>query len=457
MKFSIVPRGENGQAPYFEFARTILEHPFIGFLGCVESSRHSKRENLPNLYRLSKSHIRAFFDIKQEGFVEGDFVMSFIGLINNKFVIGMIISTAVLLLQSVSFGQDFPEQSTFMLTDRENSDFMLANYSVERFESSDYSYANTLKPGKQQRKALSFSQELEKMMADSPLYYGVEHSNWKMRRRDLDFAVTHSGSALAIGSGEIKELSFDRDNNFKAILGIKLDDGWKAGIVYSNYRTAQSMSLESQPAGSLFATRSHPKYNEEAFDAEIAAIFESNIFDAEVRGDISFSDRASITVFGGFRWMDVTQSVVTAYDGLDFNQGLISQQNQSDLFGLRFGGLGSFSISDDFYLYGSLEATIAYGEHAVSLNEMDNEFGTQDVLVDVQDTYGQGHLLSAAAFGVGWEFADGCDLKLGYEINYCGGLADRLVFLDDTHEAMFSHETEDILMDGFFVRLSRDY
>ena len=289
------------------------------------------------------------------------------------------------------------------------------------------------------------------------LYFGGEHSNWKMRRRDLDFAVTHSGTALAIGSGEIKELSFDRDNNFKAFLGFKLDDGWKAGIVYSNYRTSQSMALESQFAGSLFATRSHPKYNEEAFDAEIAAVFDSNVFDAEVRGDINLSDRASITVFGGFRWMDVTQSVVTAYDGLDFNQGLITQQNQSDLFGLRFGGVGSFNISDDFYLFGSLEATIAYGDHAVSLNEMDNEFGTQDILVDVQDTYGQGHLLSAAAFGVGWEFTDGCDLKLGYEVNYWGGLADRLVFLDDTHEAMFSHETEDILMDGFFVRLSRDY
>jgi hypothetical protein len=289
------------------------------------------------------------------------------------------------------------------------------------------------------------------------LYFGTEHANWKMRRRDLDFAVTHSGTALAIGSGEIKELSFDRDNNFKAFLGFKLDDGWKAGIVYSNYRTSQSMALESQFAGSLFATRSHPKYNEEAFDAEIAAVFESNVFDAEVRGDINLSDRASITVFGGFRWMDVTQSVVTAYDGLDFNEGLITQQNQSDLFGLRFGGVGSFNISDDFYLFGSLEATIAYGDHAVSLNEMDNEFGTQDILVDVQDTYGQGHLLSAAAFGVGWEFTDGCDLKLGYEVNYWGGLADRLVFLDDTHEAMFSHETEDILMDGFFVRLSRDY
>ena len=45
-------------------------------------------------------------------------------------------------------------------------------------------------------------------------------------------------------------------------------------------------------------------------------------------------------------------------------------------------------------------------------------------------------------------FAGGFDLKLGYEINYWGGLADRLVFLDDTNEAMFSHETEDILMDG---------
>ena len=289
------------------------------------------------------------------------------------------------------------------------------------------------------------------------LYFGTEHANWKMRRRDLDFAVTHSGTALAIGSGEIRELSFDRDNNFKAFFGFKLDDVWKAGIVYSNYRTSQSMALESQFAGSLFATRSHPKYNEEAFDAEIAAVFESNIFDAEVRGDINLSDRASLTVFGGFRWMDVTQNVVTAYDGLDFNQGLITQQNQSDLFGLRFGGVGSFNLSDDFYLFGSLEATIAYGDHAVSLNEMDNEFGTQDILVDVQDTYGQGHLLSAAAFGVGWEFTGGCDLKLGYEVNYWGGLADRLVFLDDTHEAMFSHQTEDILMDGFFVRLSRDY
>jgi len=291
----------------------------------------------------------------------------------------------------------------------------------------------------------------------SRLYYGVEHVDWKMRRRDLDFAVTHSGAALAIGSGEIKELSFDRDNNFKAFMGFKLSEGWKAGLVYSNYRTSQSMAVESQSAGSLFATRSHPKYNEEAFDAEIAAVFESNVFDAEVRGDINLSDRASITIFGGLRWMDVTQNVVTAYDGLDFNQGLITQQNQSDLFGLRIGGVGSFHISDDFYLFGSLEATIAYGDHTVSLNELDNEFGTQDVLVDVQDTYGQGHLLSAAAFGVGWQFAGGCDLKLGYEINYWGGLADRLVFLDDTHEAMFSHETEDILMDGFFVRLSRDY
>ena len=84
--------------------------------------------------------------------------MSFIGLVNKQIVTVTIISAAVVLLQSEMFGQDFPQQSTFMLTDRENSDFMLAKYSVERFESSDYSYANTLKPRKQQRKALSFSQ-----------------------------------------------------------------------------------------------------------------------------------------------------------------------------------------------------------------------------------------------------------------------------------------------------------
>lgn len=288
------------------------------------------------------------------------------------------------------------------------------------------------------------------------LYYGVEHVNWKMRRRDLDFAVTHDNQALAIGSGEIKELSFDRDDNFKAIIGVNLADGWKAGVVYSNFRTSESMSLASLSGETLFSTRSHPRFNEEAFDANIHALFDTNTFDAEVRGDIALSDKSSITVFGGFRWMDVGQNVQTNYDGIDFAEGVITQKQQSDLFGLRIGGLGKFQATEKFYVFGSIESTLAYGHHSFSLLESDSESGTPEVLVDIEDTYSQGHLFAVAAFGAGLMLGD-YDIRMGYELNYWGGMAGRLVFLDDAHEAMFSHATEDIILDGVFIRLSRGY
>ena len=286
------------------------------------------------------------------------------------------------------------------------------------------------------------------------LYFGVEHSNWKIRRRDLDYAVTNTGSALAIGQVDIKELSFDRDDNFKAILGIKIDDGWKLGLVYSNYRTRQSDSIEAAAGETLYATRSHPEFNERAFDASMAAMLDTDSFDAEVRGDIKLSERASITVFGGFRWMDTNQILDTSYDGIDFNDGSVVQQNQSALFGLRLGSLGRYDISDRYYIFGSMEATLAYGRHSLSLQETNNSGGT--LLVDVQDSYSQAHLLAEASFGAGLVLGE-YDLRLGYELNFWGGMASRLVFLDDTHEAMFSHQTEDIMLDGVFIRLSRDY
>ena len=90
--------------------------------------------------------------------------MSFVRLLSRSFFIVTIV--LVVTPDAMTFGQSFSEPSTFTLTDRESSDFMLAKYSVDRFESPDYSYANTFKHRKQQRKALSFSQDLEKMMAE---------------------------------------------------------------------------------------------------------------------------------------------------------------------------------------------------------------------------------------------------------------------------------------------------
>ena len=80
----------------------------------------------------------------------------------------------------------------------------------------------------------------------------TEYSHLKMRRNDTDYALSNEGTTRAIGSGNIHELRFDRDDNFRAEIGIKLDDGWKLGVKYSNYRTFASDSVVAQKGKRVF-------------------------------------------------------------------------------------------------------------------------------------------------------------------------------------------------------------
>ena len=128
---------------------------------------------------------------------------------------------------------------------------------------------------------------------------------WQMRRRDLDYAASSSNTALAIGEGTIHELVFDADSGFQASMGYATEDGWKIGFRYTNFRTDENDSLIRAPGETLFSTRSHPKFNEEAITADVDSLFDMNIFDFEVRGPIVLSERASLNVFGGIRWADV--------------------------------------------------------------------------------------------------------------------------------------------------------
>ena len=94
-------------------------------------------------------------------------------------------------------------------------------------------------------------------------------------------------------------------------MGYSTEDGWKIGFRYTNFRTDENDSLIRAPGETLFSTRSHPKFNEEAITADVDSLFDMNIFDFEVRGPIVLSERASLNVFGGIRWADVDQEFNT--------------------------------------------------------------------------------------------------------------------------------------------------
>ncbi len=283
----------------------------------------------------------------------------------------------------------------------------------------------------------------------------VEYSHLKMRRNDTDYALSNQGTTRAIGSGNIHELRFDRDDNFQGEIGVVLDDGWKLGVKYSNYSTFSSDSVSAPEGGNIFATRTHPEVNEVAEIASSSFLFNSNIFDLELRGNLELSKHATMELFGGFRWAQIDQKMHSDYDGFDFAQGVVEQTNSSNLFGLRIGTLGRYVIASNFYAFGGAEVSLLYGDHEVNLNESD-AVGVPAMIVDIEDDYDQINIVIGANLGVGWEH-EGLDFRLGYELNLWTNLADRLVFLDDTHEAVFSHTTHDVMFDGFYMRLSQEF
>ena len=201
---------------------------------------------------------------------------------------------------------------------------------------------------------------LQKNRTPTGWYADVEYKYWKMRRRDLDYAASSSNSALAIGQGTIHELEFDRDSGFQASMGYVTSDGWKIGFRYTNFRTDESDSLTRAPGETLFSTRSHPKFNEEAITAEVDSLFDMNVFDLEVRGPIVLSERASLNVFGGIRWADVDQQFHTIYDGFDFVNGEINSLHSMDAIGLRLGGEGTWTLVKGLYLFGGAETSLLY-------------------------------------------------------------------------------------------------
>ena len=276
---------------------------------------------------------------------------------------------------------------------------------------------------------------------------------WQMRRRDLDYAASSSNTALAIGEGTIHELVFDADSGFQASMGYATEDGWKIGFRYTNFRTDENDSLIRAPGETLFSTRSHPKFNEEAITADVDSLFDMNIFDFEVRGPIVLSERASLNVFGGIRWADVDQEFNTVYDGFDFVNGEINNLHSMDAVGLRLGGEGTWTLLKGLYLFGGAETSLMYGSHETSLRETDEINGVRDVLVNVSDKYQQAITSLSTTVGLGLNAKD-YEFRIGYEFNVWYNLADRLVFLDDTHEAIFSHSNHDVVLDGFFARMS---
>ena len=270
------------------------------------------------------------------------------------------------------------------------------------------------------------------------------------RSRGLDFAIPTDGAAQAVGAGAVQNVEFDYDTGFRAGLAYIMPSGWEAGFRYTHFETVERATATAPGGGNLWATRSHPAFNEEATSAIASADFEYQVFDLEFGRWIEMNDFTTFRLFGGLRWLNTNQQLLINYDGDDFSNGIVRQNKKDTGFGVRVGGEGRWSLLGGWSLFAQGAGTLCYSDSDLRLFETNNSGA--NLIVNVTDSFSEPISNIEAAFGASWT-CDAWDIACGYELTNWFNLGSRVTF-DDIHEGAYDPTSYDILLDGLFFRVT---
>jgi hypothetical protein len=278
----------------------------------------------------------------------------------------------------------------------------------------------------------------------------VDYLNWDVRQRSTDFAITTDDSAV-VGRGAVHHLDMDRNSGVRTSLGYRLGSGWELALGYTYFQTDGVASAAEPAGGNLWATRSHPALYEEALTADASGEFTYNVFDLEARYPLVRSCPVTAQILGGLRWADIDQALRVAYDGRNFTDGQFSDVSSMTAFGLRLGAESQWHLNSSWSLFGNAAGSILYGRFHTALLET-NRAGLETV-VDIRDDYDQAVPVIDAAVGVAWNRGP-WEIRGGYELANWFNLADRSMFPSYQHEGAYTPQSQDVLLDGLFVRFS---
>jgi hypothetical protein len=279
----------------------------------------------------------------------------------------------------------------------------------------------------------------------------VDYLNWDVRQRSTDFAITTDDSAV-VGRGAVHHLDMDRNSGVRTSLGYRLGSGWTLALGYTYFQTDGAASVGEPAGGNLWATRSHPSRNQEASTADASGESTYNVFDLEARYPLVRSCPVTVQIFGGLRWADIDQALRVAYDGRDFIDGQFSDVSSMTAFGLRLGAESQWRLNSSWSLFGNAAGSILYGRYHTALLETNRTgMAGMETVVDVRDDYDQAVPVIDAAVGVAWNRGP-WEIRGGYELANWFNLADRSMFPSFQHEGVYTPQSQDVLLDGLFVR-----
>ena len=282
----------------------------------------------------------------------------------------------------------------------------------------------------------------------------VDYLNWDLRQRSGDFAITTDSSALAVGQGSVHRLELDRNSGVRGRLAYQTHVGWELGLAYTHFQTSGMASAEEPPGGNMWGTRTHPAYYDEAGTAVASGMFSFSVFDLDARYPVIQHAHVDVSLFGGIRWAELEQEFLVRYDGVDFERAQFRDSTRMSGFGLRMGAETHWWWNSSWGVFGSMSGSLLYGRFRTQVFEA-NSVGVpwQELIVDVYDEYGQAVPALDAAVGLAWNYGR-FQVRGGYEMVNWFNFADRSMFPDATHEGAYSPQSTDVLLDGFFLRLT---
>lgn len=184
-------------------------------------------------------------------------------------------------------------------------------------------------------------------------------------------------------------------------------------------------------------------------------MFSFSVFDLEARYPVIQRTHLEMYLFGGVRWAELDQEFLVRYDGDMFDDGRFSDSTRMSGAGLRMGTEMNWWWNSSWGVFGSMSGSLLYGRFQTHLLEAERACTPpcRDTIVDVYDAYGQPVPVLDAAVGIAWNYR--ClQVRGGYEMVSWFNFADRSMFPDETHEGAYSPKSTDVLLDGFFIRLT---
>jgi hypothetical protein len=296
---------------------------------------------------------------------------------------------------------------------------------------------------------------------DSSYFLESEHLNWKIRRSDLDYAI--SGD-LNLGGGldnavrhEVKHSS---NAGFRMLFGKTINNDWNIAFGLSSYDASQSASVNASQ-GLIYATLTNPyQFDTQIGRADAQSFFDQNIFDLYLSRKIIVGGKPNVKIFGSLRFADHGSNKRVNYFDIDEITPIsnITTNTTSTGFGIRIGGEGIWYLNDTTFGFASGETSLLLNRVSATTVHTRHPGAGPDIVNSVVDSYTQPLTGLAASVGVGRKVGN-LEFRMGYEMTAWFNLGVKTAITNDVTASYYSYDRKesDILLEGLFLRCTWDF